>query len=34
MYGGEVRAAPLPGRGFRVTARFPLAGTAAMGTGT
>jgi signal transduction histidine kinase len=27
MYGGEVRAAPLPGRGFRVTARFPLAGT-------
>jgi signal transduction histidine kinase len=26
MYGGEVRAAPLPGRGFRVTARFPLAG--------
>ncbi len=34
MYGGKVRAAPLPGRGFRVTARFPLAGTAAMGTGT
>ena len=28
MYGGEVRAAPLPGRGFSVTARFPLAGTA------
>ncbi len=28
MYGGEIRAAPLPGRGFRVTARFPLAGTA------
>jgi signal transduction histidine kinase len=27
MYGGEVRAAPLPGRGFRVTARFPLADT-------
>jgi signal transduction histidine kinase len=25
MYGGEFRAAPLPGRGFRVTARFPLA---------
>ena len=33
MYGGKVRAAPLPGRGFRVTARFPLAGTAAMGAG-
>ena len=33
MYGGEVRAAPLPGRGFRVTARFPLAGTGPMGTG-
>lgn len=33
MYGGEVRAAPLPGRGFRVTARFPLAGTAALGAG-
>lgn len=33
MYGGEVRATPLPGRGFRVTARFPLAGTAATGTG-
>jgi signal transduction histidine kinase len=32
MYGGEVRAAPLPGCGFRVTARFPLAGTAALGT--
>jgi signal transduction histidine kinase len=29
MYGGEFRAAPLPGRGFRVTARFPLAGTEA-----
>jgi signal transduction histidine kinase len=27
MYGGEFRAAPLPGRGFRVTARFPLADT-------
>jgi len=24
MYGGELRAAPLPDRGFRVTARFPL----------
>jgi signal transduction histidine kinase len=34
MYGGEIQAAPLPGRGFRVTARFPLAGTAAVGTGT
>jgi signal transduction histidine kinase len=33
MYGGEVRAAPLPGRGFRVTARFPLAGTAPMRSG-
>jgi signal transduction histidine kinase len=33
MYGGEVQAAPLPGRGFRVAARFPLAGTAAIGTG-
>ena len=33
MYGGEVRAAPLPGRGFRVAARFPLAGTASIGTG-
>jgi signal transduction histidine kinase len=32
MYGGEVRAAALPGRGFRVTARFPLAGTAAADT--
>jgi signal transduction histidine kinase len=29
MYGGEFRAAPLPGRGFRVTARFPLAASAA-----
>jgi signal transduction histidine kinase len=29
MYGGEFRAAPLPGRGFRVTARFPLADTQA-----
>ena len=27
MYGGEFQAAPLPGRGFRVTARFPLAGS-------
>jgi signal transduction histidine kinase len=33
MYGGEVRAAPLPGRGFRVAARFPLAGTASIGMG-
>jgi signal transduction histidine kinase len=33
MYGGEVRAAPLPGRGFEVTAWFPLAGTAVTGTG-
>jgi signal transduction histidine kinase len=29
MYGGEFRAGPLPGRGFRVTARFPLAEPAA-----
>ena len=29
MYGGEFQAGPLPGRGFRVTARFPLAGPAA-----
>jgi signal transduction histidine kinase len=28
MYGGEFRAGPLPGRGFRVTARFPLGGAA------
>ena len=28
MYGGELWAAPLPGRGILVTARFPLAGTA------
>ena len=27
MYDGEIRAAPLPGRGFQVTARFPLTGT-------
>jgi signal transduction histidine kinase len=33
MYGGEVRAAPLPGRGFRVTARFPLTGTGLADTG-
>jgi signal transduction histidine kinase len=33
MYGGEVRAVPLPGYGFRVTARFPLAGTGQTGTG-
>jgi signal transduction histidine kinase len=26
MYGGEFLAAPAPGRGFRVTARFPLEG--------
>jgi signal transduction histidine kinase len=32
MYGGEVQAAPLPGRGFRVTARFPLADTELAGT--
>lgn len=31
MYGGEVWAAPLPGRGFQVTARFPLAGTGPVG---
>jgi signal transduction histidine kinase len=31
MYGGEAWAAPLPGHGFRVTALFPLAGTAALG---
>jgi signal transduction histidine kinase len=29
MYGGQFRAAPLPGRGFQVTAVFPLAGTGA-----
>jgi len=28
MYGGELSAAPLPGGGFRVAARFPLTGTA------
>jgi signal transduction histidine kinase len=33
MYGGEVRAAPLPGHGFQVAAWFPLAGVAAVGTG-
>jgi len=32
MYGGKVRAGPLPGRGFLITARFPLEGTAPMGT--
>jgi signal transduction histidine kinase len=32
IYGGEVRAAPLPGRGFQVTARFPLGGTLPAGT--
>jgi signal transduction histidine kinase len=29
MYGGQFHAAPVPGRGFRVTAVFPLAGTGA-----
>jgi signal transduction histidine kinase len=29
MYGGQFRAAPVPGRGFRVTAVFPLADTSA-----
>jgi signal transduction histidine kinase len=29
MYGGQFQAAPLPGRGFRVTAVFPLAGPGA-----
>jgi signal transduction histidine kinase len=33
MYGGKFQAEPLPGRGFRVTARFPLAGTGLAGTG-
>ena len=34
MYGGQVRAAPRPGGGFQVTARFPLAGTGPVaGTG-
>ncbi len=33
IYGGQVRAAPLPGCGFRVTARFPLAGTGLADTG-
>jgi signal transduction histidine kinase len=28
MYGGHLRAGPLPGRGFQVTARLPLTGTA------
>jgi signal transduction histidine kinase len=32
MYGGEFRAEPLPGRGFQVTARFPLAGAGLAGT--
>jgi len=29
MYGGQFRAAPVPGRGFRVMAVFPLAGPGA-----
>ena len=29
MYGGEFSAAPRPGGGFRVSARFPLTGAAA-----
>jgi signal transduction histidine kinase len=29
MYGGEFLAAPVPGHGFRVTARFPLTGSPA-----
>jgi signal transduction histidine kinase len=33
MYGGEFLAAPLPGGGFRVTARFPLAGAGLAGPG-
>jgi signal transduction histidine kinase len=33
MYGGQVRAAPRPGGGFQVTARFPLAGTGPVDTG-
>jgi signal transduction histidine kinase len=33
MYGGELRAAALPGRGFRVTAVFPLAGPGLADTG-
>ena len=33
MYDGEIWAAPLPGRGFQVTARFPLAGTRLIDTG-
>lgn len=33
MYGGELWAAPLPGRGFQVTARFPLAYTGPVGAG-
>ena len=32
MYGGEVQAGPLPGRGFRVIARFPIS-TGPMDTG-
>ncbi|WP_322755951.1 sensor histidine kinase [Frankia sp. Cas3] len=30
MYGGELRSGPLPGRGFRVAARFPLTTPAAL----
>jgi signal transduction histidine kinase len=33
MYGGEVWAAPLPGRGFQVTARFALADTGSLDVG-
>jgi signal transduction histidine kinase len=29
LYGGEFSAAPRPGGGFRVSARFPLTGTTA-----
>jgi signal transduction histidine kinase len=29
LYGGTVHAAPLPGRGFRVTASLPVATAAA-----
>ena len=33
MYGGELQAGPQPGHGFRVAARFPLAGTGPMDSG-